>query len=651
MKNSLLKLICMLLCLALSLGAFAGCNGTKNGDTSSDAAQVDTESSGDGDNDATDGEEEEPTDGWDNTDLTGDDSYGSDDDDSYGDGDTDGSDPWSEPVNQFNVYNSEAPINTNYMGMSGDVWHTYSHMQDESTGRVYTDEQIEKELTISKEMGVRYTRTFFTTRFVWNSEQGNWDLNSNRFGWFIDYCKNVQKYLDGEGKIILGFGMGHDGMVYGGEGGTVLTQTPYIYGHGADLNGEYNTYKDCIATEYMEKSNKSAWDMYKNRRNVTEDSMAKGAGQYLSTGDTAADKAVTVTENYERMGKAAIRLAAVYVDMLLEAKARGVNNIEYLLYYTEPSVSYNLPDEWQMGYYANEYLFTCMTMKNVLKKAGIAKNYKHMGPNQYHPNGQGLLKYVAEREPALFDAMSAHLYITGESNSDSNIGYTSFETFSDWSKTMEEYGLLGKSEFWIDEQMAGSGTDDPISAGWKTKDAWVGLQTALQGIICQQVGIDNYVVWQWHDMIFTDLGPSGGQFNNGIHDTGIKPSYFISSIPGEAMYTLGLFTRYNGHKNGTIYRTTNFDDCFRVYMGAVKLEDGSWTVTVVNTDVMEAEIRIDFDKAINQTLYRHTQSVGDIKATSQCKLAQVDKVYKDVGKTIVDTVPGGSVTVYTGCRF
>ncbi len=640
MKNSILKLICMLLCLALSLGAFAGCKGTKPQDTSSDAAQVETDTSAD---DATDDGEptDEVTDLWDDTD----DSDGYDDNDDPSDDDA-----WGESIHQFNVYNSEKPINTNYMGMSGDVWHTYSHMKDESTGRVYTDEQIEKELTISKEMGVRYTRTFFTTRFVWNNEKGNWDLNSNRFGWFIDYCKNVQKYLDGEGKVILGFGMGHNGMVYGGEGGTVLTQTPYIYGHGADLNGEYNTYKDCVATEYLEKSNQSAWEMYKKRRNTTDDKI-KGDAQYLSTGDTDADKAVTVTENYERMGKAAIRLAAVYVDMLLEAKARGVNNIEYLLYYTEPSVSYNLPEEWQMGYYANEYLFTCMTMKNVLKKAGIAKNYKHMGPNQYHPNGHGLLEYVAKREPALFDAMSAHLYINGESNSDANIGYTSFETFSDWSKTMEEYGLLGKSEFWIDEQKAGSGTSDPISAGWVTVDAWQGLQTALQGIICQQVGIDNYVLWQWHDMIFTDLGPSGGQFNNGIHDTGIKPSYFISSIPGEAMYTLGLFTRYNGHKNGTVYRTTNFEDCYNVYMGAVKLEDGSWTVTVVNTDVMDAEIRIDFDKAINQTLYRHTQSVGNVKATSQCKLAQVDKVYKDVSKTIVDTVPGGSVTVYTGCRF
>lgn len=640
MKTSIVKLICMLLCLALSLSAFAGCHSTKQGDTSSDAAQVEIDTPT-GDDTAEEPAPEESIDDWGT-----DDGYGDDYND-YGDGD-DGTQ--SEPIHAFNVYNSEKPINTNYMGMSGDVWHTYSHMKDESTGRVYTDEQIEKELTISKEMGVRYTRTFFTTRFVWNNEIGNWDLNSNRYGWFIDYCKNVQKYLDGEGKIILGFGMGHNGMVYGGEGGTVLTQTPYIYGHGADLNGEYNTYQDCVATEYAEKSNKSAWDMYQKRRKASDKNF-KVDGQYLSTGDEAADKAVTVAENYARMGKAAIRLAAVYVDILLEAKARGVNNIAYLLYYTEPSSAWDLPEEWQMGYYANEYLFTCMTMKNVLKKAGIAGDYKHMGPNQYVPHGQGLLKYVAEREPALFDAMSVHQYVTGSGNADTAISYSSYEIFSDWSKTMKENGLLGKSEFWVDEAMAGSDTSDPYNAGWVTKDAWCGLQTALQGIICQQVGIDNYVVWQWHDMIFTDLGPSGGQFNNGIHDTGIKPSYFISSIPGEAMYTLGLFTRYNGHKNGTVYRTTNFEDCYNVYMGAVKLENGSWTVTVINTDVMDAEIHIDFDKAINQTLYRHTQCTGDVKVTSQCKLAQVDKVYKDVGKVIVDTVPGGSVTVYTGCRF
>ena len=161
------------------------------------------------------------------------------------------------------------------------------------------------------------------------------------------------------------------------------------------------------------------------------------------------------------------------------------------------------------------------------------------------------------------------------------------------------------------------------------------------------------IFWQLFDQLWTDNTSHGGEWEHGVHITGIVPTLFESPTPRDQYYTLGLFTKYNGYKNGTVYKTNNsqlIEDFAGIYIGAVKLEDGNWTVTVVNLDIMERNIKIKFDNAINRTLYRHQETVNTVKATPDAKLKDADATYLNVKDIVVDTVPAGSITVYTSIK-
>lgn len=623
MKSNVIKIICLLLCLALALGAFSGCNpnagknASSSGPESSAPADGNSSDEDPGDitddpGDITDDPTEEPSNigSLPGEDIPTVDPIDDEEEDKYAD------------YRQLAVYNAKTPATNNYMGMSGDVYHAFSFMKDESTGRVYTDKQMDLELGTSDRFGVRYTRTRFDTKWCFNTATNGWDFGMKRMGYFYDYCKAIKDKLGKDGTVILQLGYNWPAIYEGGAGS--ITETDYVYGYGTDIYGESNTFANCIAKKYKQEGSEIARTNYRGQQE-------------------------TVTEYYNRMGRSALRLAYGYAQLLKDAKARGINNIGYLIYFTEPSSDWNLPADIPQGYTANEYLYVCKTMKNVLEAEGVAGWVKHMGPNEVSQEA-GLTRWVLEREPDLFDAVSTHYYFQASSNSDDVFYDLTAPVMENWQSILIDNNLYGKKELWIDEAIAGTMTADPYDKGWKTMDGWVGLQTALCGIVAQQYGFNNYIIWELHDEIWTDLGPSGGQFNNGIHDTGIIPSLFISSIPGEAYYTLGLFTRYNGYKNGKAYHTNVGDDS-GVYVGAVQLEDGSWTVTVVNCEVEDVDCMVRFDKPIHQTLYRHSQSAVNIKATSEARLASVDKVYKDVKSAFVDTVPAASVVVYTGLRY
>ena len=68
------------------------------------------------------------------------------------------------------------------------------------------------------------------------------------------------------------------------------------------------------------------------------------------------------------------------------------------------------------------------------------------------------------------------------------------------------------------------------------------------------------------------------------------------------------------------------------------------------THCMERNIKINFDNAINRTLYRHQETVNTDKATPDAKLKDADATYLNVKDIVVDTVPAGSITVYTSIK-
>lgn len=497
-------------------------------------------------------------------------------------------------VYPLKVFNGSKPIMTNYRGMSSTVYHAFGYMKDDKTGRVYTDEMLDIELDRLEETGTHFCRTRFNTQWIWSNTLGNWDFNTNRAGYFYEYCNDLQ---DRNIEIVLQLGW-HSGFAFD-DAQASIPEAEYLRGKGENINGEGKDFD------------------YSN-----------------------------LDEKHIRMSKAALRFGDVYTKLLKELKSRGINNVSHLIYFTEPS--FIRSGDQLEGPTAEEYLYICQIIKKVLVENGVADWVGHIGPNQAtNTTSAGLLSYVLERDTNLFDVYSSHCYPSGSSSITNNVYFDIYQPIWEaYTEALEPYGLLGKNELWVDEYQP---RDSTFASGKPPESAWFGLQSVVGALAAQQQGISNISTWQIFDQLWTDQTNTNGEFTNGIHYCGTAPSLFVSSIPRGSYYINGLFTRYNGYKDGTVYKTTIADYSWEsgLYIGAVQLDDGNWTITVVNAEMADAAFTVEFEKAIGKTLYRHTENANTLVPDSYAYIADVDKYYVNVGTKFADTLPGGTVAIYT----
>lgn len=612
MRNSkFIKLICLVLCLFVAISLLGACS--DHGANSSEPPVSSEDSAINGDDNSDNNENTDNQDDGDVFDTPIDDSedYG----DYYDDGsESDDEDISDEYVNTetLHVYNKEAPILNDYRGMSASVYHAYGHMKDDKSGRAYTDEMMDLELSRLVDSGIRFCRTRYTTQWAWDKASGGWNWNAPRQSYYWEYCRNLQN----RGLYVVHSVGWHLGCH------TELTSGS-IDEHG-----------------YITKSEEYPNDLYGECEGY--------------------DFSKCKNDEYRRMAKESLRMGYAYAQLLKEAKARGIHNITHFLYFTEPSnqtiKTVNMPDESHPAYNkqggeADEYIFIVQTIQSVLKKEGVYDMVKHVGPNQGGiSHGDGLLRYMLERDLVdMFDVWTAHFYPKAN-DSTNNVYYNVIDpVFESYVQPLKDVGAYKKVEFWADEFNC---RDENTDLG--KDDAWMGLQVVVGGIVAQQRGIHNISLWQMFDHLWTDQTNTGGEFVNGIHVCGFAPSLFVSSIPRGQYYSVGLFAKYNGYQNGKSYRTNNYElqnyGVGDIHVGAVQLEDGSWTITVINTYVEPYEITVEFDKAIYQTLYRHVNNVNTNIPSTAAKIADADKTFANVKDKFTDVIEGGSVVIYTGVK-
>ena len=600
------KVFCLLLSLVLAMSLLGACKSTdpeKNTSTSSD----NNSSSAAGQN------EPEPT--GDDTSIV----------DNTAENLNDGSDEWADTDSgeeieeispedtenqietlidplQLNVFNSETPISTKYRGYSGTV-HSAFHYMDDAYGRNYTPKMLQTELNRLDTAGIKYVRSAFRSSWMWNTATESYDWTTERFNNFVSFGKDMQS----KGiSIILHMGWHCNFIIENPDvPETSLGEQTYHKGRGDDKYGESSGYD---FTGY--------------------------------------------SENQVRLIKGARRYGYWYAEAIRQLRARGVNNIDYLLYFTEPWGDWKKIDT---GFF-DDYILVCKSVKEKLTEEGIANTVKHIGPNPSSYTSEGLLDYVLEKAPDLFDIISAHSYPRAARATDDIYYDIMSNAATSYIDAVKKAGIYPQREFWVDETYVKdyASTPDAGSDNQIANNAWYGLQLVFQGIVNQQRGINQTISWFLIDQRWDSASvANSGESWHGMQFVGSMPALVFSPIPREQYYFHNLFVRYNGYQNGTVYRT-NLDELaesyYGVYIGAVKLEDGSWTVTVLNLTAFPETVVVNFDKAINQTLYRHKQTAGEVKADASAKLAGVDKVYTSVKDKFCDVVPGGTVAIYTGLK-
>lgn len=540
---------------------------------------------------------------------------------------TEGDTDYEEEPVILKVYNSQPPVNTNYMGMNATIYHTFGFMKDDRSGRVYSDKMMQIELDRLEGMGFTNCRTAFYASWLWNGDTNTFNYDAPRLGYFIEYCKALQK----RGMSVMFNQAWYMTMV--GTGSKTGSEG-YLNGYGADLYGEQATYSDCIATQFKLTGNQNPFDA--------------GMGYQTEHYKTEFNED-TVTEYFDRLAISAIRHGVFTAKVIERAKAYGVNNIDYLIYFTEPSPNSYTPDD-PKGPHEQEYLFFCRTMRNVLDKIGVTNDLKHVGPNQGHiTTGDGLLKYVLDNDPDLFDVVTSHFYPTSvDVTSDVYYDYC-YEAISAYQEPMNDHYLWGKKEFWQDEFFASIDNYSRVK-----ENPFSGTQTVVGAICSQQMGVDNILMWQAFDQLWTDNAEDAAEFENGIHITGTCPSLFVSQTPYKTYYTTGLFTRYNNSvKGGKAYATSSgdFSDYPGLYIGATQLENGNWTFTVASVSAVETAFEIRFDKAFGKNLHRHVEDTLNRVPKTSAIISEADCTFKNVQTVLKDTIAPYAVHIYTTCEY
>lgn len=594
LNNKLIKLICLVLALVLSISLLGACvkidkeNVSSNGSSSTtDEDDATSEPDDDSDNDS-DNDEEDQNDESDDT-ANGDDEWGDDENE--------------KGVFKYTVQNGGAPLIDSYRGMSATVYHANNFVKNDKTGRFYTDEMLDIEITRLQKMGVRTCRTRLYSNWIWSETTGNWDFNSERANYFYDYCKELQSR---DMNIILNLGWDVEFVVeVVKDGQDAMTEVKYLDGRGDDINGESVGYDFTGLNEY-----------------------------------------------WTRVTKAGLRYADYYAKFLTELKSRGINNVDYLLYFTEPS-NRNADGSYHpfgAGSSAEQYVKLCRVISDALDKTGAVQGIKSIGACQGGAN-DGLLRYVLEHDPDLFDIMGSHHYPTATSIVDNVYYEVSSLLWERYMDAMDGAGFFGKKEFWCDEYAANDGM---TKRGEPDTDPWYGLQAVVGLIASQAHGISNTISWQAADQLWTDTTYSEGEFRDGIHMCGAMPSLYNSIIPRGEYYMWGLFSKYNGYQNGKVFLTDYTEDDKHIYsglhIGVVQLEDGNWTISVANVDQTDTTFVLNFEKALGKTLYRHTESVAGFAPDAQAVIADVDKVYVDVQDKLTDVIPAASLVVYTSVK-
>ena len=502
----------------------------------------------------------------------------------------------------LNVYNNTV-VSDNYKGLSGTVYHTFGYISDDTTGRQYTDEQRLIELNRLEQSGVKYCRTQFSSSWVWNGSTNKFNYSSSRMNDYINYCKALQS----KGiSVAMQTSWYFNSII---ENTAAAGAEYYLNGNGNDIYLEQMAYNSMIANEYK----------------------LTGSAK-MSTGET-------VTDYYKRLGVAAIRYGVYLSNVIKTAQNAGVNNMDYLIYFTEPSYETASKPE---GNFANEYLFVSKTIKNVIEKIGIA-DVKHVGPNQGSvETGLGLLKYVVDREPDLFDVLTAHFYPDSGDIKGDTYWSSCYKTFNSYLQVLKDAGVQNK-EFWVDEFFA------TVTNGNVKEQAESALQTIVGAICAQQLGIENIILWQIFDQAWVDTLENSNEFINGIHMTGTCPSLYVSGVPYASYYPISTFMRFNSATNGKAFATSsiNSSSAQGIYIGAMQTDDGNLVITVVNVGNTEKLFSVDLETAIGKDLYRYGVIGDSILPTANATPTEYGRILRNVGSSFTDTISPYSVSVYT----
>ncbi len=353
------------------------------------------------------------------------------------------------------------------------------------------------------------------------------------------------------------------------------------------------------------------------------------------------------------------------VDTVNQFKAHGVNNIKYLMLFTEPGYAYEGEDgnpnfsgatveekisDLEAPVF-DRWLSLVKALDSAFKNEGIRKDYLFVGPNEsswtysvasgtyYRP----MFYQAVTQANDYIDIFSGHLYIETNDQSDDVTNDFCDTYYAERAALVKE--KTGK-RFWIDEfNMRDTSVNSNLGGTAETvSNMFHSLHIATAVSSGMRLGINNMMLWLLADQLWPDSNEYSNEFLDGVQVNGTLPSLFQTSVPRSTYYGVSLLTKYLGH-NADVYETVSgFTST-----GFQQDENGDYTLLAVNFSFTEStNLTVNFEKSLGTTtLYRYVYNPVTQKVTQDAKLISPDKAIKFDGTCFTDTIDPLCVVIYT----
>ncbi len=494
---------------------------------------------------------------------------------------------------EVTLKNGSEPIQKDFLGFNA-IYHAYT-FRDDAYGRVHTERSAKAELDAVKKSGISVARTYYEYNSAWDAHNKTWDFESADMQALYRWCLELK---DRDIEVHLSY---------------------------------WYAFKD-LFDKYLTSDNKNKKDAY-----VYADGNKVKA--FYVEGDV--DKTM---DNF-----------ATFINATIEnLYAKGCTNVKYLSLSTEPGFGYlgegKATPEEAAELYAKDFLLYSNAVHRKLKESGLRKSLKIVGPNEgarTTPYGY-MSKAVCRLDTeGAIDYYSSHSYATA----DNLIG----DAYSFWDEDikLKLSGLkCGKDNYIFDEYgVFHSGYSQ--GANWRRELGQYGTQLALQQIASLNNGIRGSYMWtlvdqQWPNNITTNITD---YFDDGVHQWGMLPNFQINNVPHPGFYAFQLMANYIGVSGAQVYDVDySKADATGIYATMVKLPDGNVGVAVINMNYTAAAVKVNFEKSIGKTLYRHQFNPDEVYQSALAEIIPASAKITNCKTTFKDVIPALGLSVYTSVK-
>ncbi|MBE6762209.1 MAG: hypothetical protein E7551_07985 [Ruminococcaceae bacterium] len=555
------------------------------------------------------------------------------------------------------VNNNSAPIHSNFQGIRSTVYHATTFFPDTTHGRAYTEEEAAIEMDRLVDSGIDNVRTRFASQWMWNGSTG-WDWNSTKMNAIYKWAKMLQD-RDISITINASWHLSDFVLYYTSKSHSSIPEVNYMHG--------YNT------------NNEQAEDLYGEDDNAAA---IEAAGRAIGLNLT--------DDEYAHYSVAAARYGEWMRQALNALKANGVNNVEYLLPFTE--TGYGVDGD-ATAYY-DEWIIMTLGLHMALEEEGIRGDYRLIGPSQSlykYMDRLSLLEYTYQKIDGteyadLIDINSSHAYTkpntyAGYENTvyEPNASYSmAEENFIYYDQLLTDIGQRDK-EFWCDEFFAGAGD----IKYWDGVDMQA-VQVAVGVVSGANNGINRLSLWQMFDCLWDSSATHGSayidratEFIGGVHACGTCPSFifadgfncvkgescpchnyyeFSSYTPRTTYYGVNLIGKYLNSENASVYGTSVANGISEndggLFTTAIKNDDGNTVILVVNTENEAANVNIQLEKKTDTSYTRYTYESGNVFPTEAATSIPSDKTISVYGaNSFDDVIPARSFSIYVSNAY